>query len=186
MEAWIREEKRRLRAERMARVRAMSPAERARESGRILERVLALPGYREARVIMAFCSLPTEPDTRGILADAAAQGKTVLLPRCLEAPRMEALPYRGEALLRPGPWGIPEPVPEAEKNSAGPEPELILVPCVAATPAVARLGHGAGYYDWFLRDRRAEKVCLCFSVQLTETLPTEETDIRMDRVITGG
>ncbi|MCR4877236.1 MAG: 5-formyltetrahydrofolate cyclo-ligase [Clostridiales bacterium] len=174
---------RRLAAER---IRGLSPEERKRASEIIAEQVFALPSWSRAKVVMAFVSTPSEPDTREILSRAVQQGKTVLLPRCLKAPEMEALPYRGEAFLRPGLWGIPEPVPlsGAEENRP-PEPELILVPCVAATETGLRLGHGAGYYDWFLKNRKAETAGLCFRVQRMETLPVEPTDVALDRIIWG-
>ena len=136
---------------------------------------------------MAFVSTPSEPDTREILSRAVQQGKTMLLPRCLKAPQMEALPYRGEAFLRPGLWGIPEPVPlsGAEENRP-PEPELILVPCVAATETGLRLGHGAGYYDRFLASCRAETVCLCFGRLLRPDIPAGPADVRTGLVVTEG
>ena len=66
----------------------------------------------------------------------------------------------------------------------GPEPDLILVPCVAAARDGRRLGHGAGYYDRYLEGRGAETVCLCFRSCLRDDLPACGHDVRMDRVIT--
>ena len=76
----LRQAKQRLRRE--IRIQAARLTERYRReaSERIVRQVLSLPAYRKARTVMAFVSLPGEPDTRPILEDAAAQGKTVLLP----------------------------------------------------------------------------------------------------------
>ena len=65
-----------------------------------------------------------------------------------------------------------------------PEPDLILVPCVAAAPNGVRLGHGAGYYDRFLAEHPAQTVCLCFRRLLRADLPADVTDILTDMVLT--
>ena len=82
--------------------------------------------------------------------------------------------------LRPGTLGIPEP---AERIAEKPEPDLILVPCMAAAANGIRLGHGAGYYDRFLAEHTGKTVCLCFRKLLRSDLPAEATDISMDLVI---
>lgn len=177
----IREAKRRLRAWAAERRRALSAAETAEAGRRIQEKVLALPEYRAARTVMVYVSLPGEPDTRGIILDAVEHGKRVLLPRCPDAQRMEAGLFTGFDRLVPGRMGIPEPADDADPGVA---PDLILVPCVAADREGRRLGHGAGYYDRFLARQNGKKICMCFQALLTERLPTEETDVRMDRVVT--
>ena len=177
----IRAEKKRIRAEAAERIRRMTAEERRAASEAITREVLASEAYRRAEIIMAFVSMPSEPDTREIIRRAVGDGKKVLLPVCSAPPRMRAALYRGEERMRKGRWGIPEPV--SGEDEPFPEPDLILVPCAAAAESGARLGHGGGYYDWFLKDRRGLKVCLCFRAQLFESLPEEETDIPMDRVI---
>ena len=172
-----------LRGEVMKRVRAMTAAEKEAASGSIVQQVVLAPWYQSAQIVMAFWPLSTEPDIREIIRLARSQGKTVLLPRCLQAPRMEALPWRGEESLCSGPFGISEPIPREPDDPPAPEPDLILVPCVAATESGARLGHGGGYYDWFLRNRKAKKVCLCFRTQIVGEIPTEPADVQMDLVI---
>ena len=176
------QEKRALRELVRERLRQLSEEDRHRAGQAIFHRLAALPSFAEARVIMAFASTPAEPDTRPIIDLALRQGKTVLLPRCGPAPRMEALPYRSEDRMATGPWGIREPLPESCPVPV-PEPDLILVPCVAVTPEGLRLGHGAGYYDWFLRGRPGEKICLCFQAQLLDCIPADPHDIPMDRVL---
>ena len=185
------EEERIAEAKREARQRAreirdgMTPAEIAEASRLIARKVLALPLFREARVIMSYVSMEREPDTRDIIRAAAEQGKQVLIPRCADRTHMEAAVFQGFEQLIPGRMGIPEPqagTPAAE----GAEPDLILVPCVAATRDGKRMGHGAGYYDRFLAERPGKRVCLCFQKLLMSDLPTGEYDIRMDLVLTDG
>ena len=152
-----------------------------RASRSIAEQVFALPAWRQAGTVMAYSALPTEPDTREIILRAAAEKKIVLLPRCLQAPRMLALPWRGDGEMEPGYLGIPEPRMEA---GAELRPDLILIPCVAAARDGIRLGHGAGYYDRFLASRRCRTLCLCYEALLCDTIPTDGHDVRMDAVAT--
>ena len=160
----------------------LDPAYRAEASRSITGQVLALPEWQHARTVMAYVSMPEEPDTKELIEAALEDGKTLLLPRCADRSVMEALPVTDMKTLVPGLLGIPEP-PAAEGYEA-PEPEVILVPCVAATPNGIRLGHGAGYYDRFLAAHRGMTVCLCFRLLLRSDLPAEDTDMPVDLVVT--
>ena len=177
-----RAEKQRIRQEIRMISKGLSPEYRQEASREITLKVLNLPSWKKAKTVMAFRSMPEEPDTQALLETALREGKTLLLPRCLDGQRMAALPVKGLAELRPGRMGIQEPpVPEEETDL--PEPDLILVPCMAAAPNGIRLGHGAGYYDRFLEKHPVQTVCLCFRALLRSDLPAEDTDIPVDFVI---
>ena len=179
----LRREKQRLRGEVRQAAAALPQDYRSEASRKITEQVLALEAYRNARVVMAYVSLPGEPDTHEILADAHRAGKAVLLPRCVSPERMEAQLFTGWEDLLPGSRGIPEPrIRKADGET--PEPDLILVPCITASSDGKRLGHGAGYYDRFLAGKTTETVCLCFRQLIREEIPTGPLDQRMSRVIT--
>ena len=132
---------------------------------------------------MIYWSLPEEPDTRALMEAALREKKHLLLPRCLDGKTMTALPLKNLEDVEPGHLGIPAPRLEAHRGKI-PEPDLIIVPCVTASPDGVRLGHGAGYYDRFLAEHPAKTVCLCFRSLQRASLPAEETDILMDLVIT--
>jgi 5-formyltetrahydrofolate cyclo-ligase len=182
MHGGVRAEKQRIRQEAKIISEGLTPEYRREASREITRQVLALPEWKEAATVMAYWSLPTEPDTRELMETALRDGKTLLLPRCLDAERMAALPVKDLAGVKPGTLGIPEPEMAADETEI-PEPDLILVPCMAAAPNGVRLGHGAGYYDRFLAGQRAETVCLCFRRLAREDIPVGATDQRMDRVI---
>lgn len=178
----VRAEKQRIRQETRL-ISGSLTSEYQREASReITRQVLALPEWEQAKTVMAYWSLPGEPDTQALMETALREGKTLLLPRCLDAGKMVALPVKNPNEPKPGAMGIPEP-PEAEDGAEVPAPDLILVPCMAAAPRGVRLGHGAGYYDRFLAEHPAKTVCLCFRALLRPDLPEEDTDIPMDRVI---
>lgn len=162
------------------RAAALTQEYRAAAGRIILEKLFALPAYRRAGILMAYVSLPTEPDTRELIERAVKEGKRVLLPRCADGGRMEAVPFSGWARTARNAFGIPEPVGDASSE----QPDLILVPCVAAAPDGVRLGHGAGYYDRFLRNQPGVRVCLCFGKMLADALPEDGWDVPMDLVLT--
>ena len=172
--------KQEIRRERRRKAEGIPPAYYREASRRIGEKVLALPAWEQAGTVMLYVSMAAEPDTRELIAVAIRAGKRVLLPRCTAGRQMEAVPFTGWDQMTDNAYGIPEPTGEA----AAEKPEVILVPCVAATPAGGRLGHGAGYYDRFLRNQPGHTVCLCFDEFLTEELPEEKWDIFMETVIT--
>ena len=178
-----RAEKQRIRQETRRISGSLTPEYRREASREITRRVLALPSWALAKTVMAYWSLPEEPDTRELMETALREGKTLLLPRCLDAARMAALPVKSLDEAKPGAMGIPEP-PMPESTDGIPEPDLILVPCVAASPGGIRLGHGAGYYDRFLAEHSGETACLCFRTLLRADLPAEETDVPMNMVVT--
>jgi 5-formyltetrahydrofolate cyclo-ligase len=178
-----RAEKHRIRQEIRLISKGLSPEYRREASRSITGQVLSLPAWKQARTVMAYWSIPEEPDTRELMETALREGKTLLLPRCLDAGRMEALPVKDLAEARPGTLGIPEP-PFPGEGTGIPEPDLILVPCMTAAPNGIRLGHGAGYYDRFLAEHSGETVCLCFRALMRADLPAEDADIPVDHVIT--
>ena len=104
-----RAEKQRIRQEARIISEGLTPEYRREASREITRQVLALPEWKEASTVMAYWSLPTEPDTRELMETALREGKTLLLPRCLDAGRMTALPVKDLTDVKPGTLGIPEP-----------------------------------------------------------------------------
>ena len=178
----IRERKKALRKSVTTRVKLLPGAYRAAASRSIAEQVLASGEYRAAKRIFLYIGMPTEPDTAGIIEAALSDGKDVYVPKCISRTEMLAVRIKSTADLVPGAYGIPEPVDLSE--TIGPDTiDLILVPCVSAWTDGRRLGHGAGYYDRFLKGNADKTLCLCFRKALSPDIPTDENDVRMHRVI---
>jgi 5-formyltetrahydrofolate cyclo-ligase len=176
-------EKQRIRMETRQISMSLAPAYRAEASCSIVRQVLELPAWQKAKTVMAYVIMPEEPDTKEIIREALDQGKTMLLPCCIDREHMVAVPVKDLSGMKIGRLGIPEPEPLPEGTEI-PEPEVILVPCVAATLNGIRLGHGAGYFDRFLAAHGGMTVCLCFRRLLRADLPAEDTDVPVDLVIT--
>jgi 5-formyltetrahydrofolate cyclo-ligase len=133
-----------------------------------------LPAYVAARRVSIFLSMPHgEIQTDAIVRDALAAGKEVFVPYLHANPTSEpGLPSRVMDMVRlrdladyeslkPDSWGIPSVDPatvdtrQRVLGENGDLLDLVLVPGVAfdtdpATGAIRRLGHGKGFYDYFL------------------------------------
>jgi 5-formyltetrahydrofolate cyclo-ligase len=162
---------------------------RAAWSCRICARVLALPAYRQARVVHIFLPIHSEVDTLPIIAQALAAQKCVAVPAlATDAPRAVRLAGLDEALAALGQWGVPL---DPDRLVAPEQVDLALVPLVAYAPVgasdkLARLGYGSGYYDRLLRALRPDalRIGLAFSIQRVDALPLEPHDALLDAVIT--
>lgn len=150
----------------------------------ILTRLLTHPVFHQSETIFCYVSVDGEPSTGEILESALQMGKRVLVPRCIPGcHEMEAVQIESTGELVKGSMGIPEPAPDMP-SVPGYHIDLAIIPCVSADARGGRLGHGAGYYDRFLRGLDIRKYCLCYEELLSEEIPMADSDIRMDRVFT--
>ena len=159
----------------------MSVEERRKASLEIFSQVASLPEYARSRTVAAFVSLPDEPFT-GDFLDFASRGKRLVLPR-VEGGTM-TFRYSSPGELVRGSFGIMEPPPTAGECAAG-DIDFMIVPGAAFTPEGVRLGRGKGFYDRYmaLEGFRAFTVGVCFACALTDTLPAEAHDKRVQLVV---
>ena len=152
----------------------------------IVRQCLSSEEYKNARSIFVFISMDGEPITTKLIEQAFADGKAVYVPRCLKDGIMEAIRIDSFDCLKPGHYGILEPdeaLNPTDVSAFDAEDTVAFVPCVGATRDGKRMGHGAGYYDRFLENRKMKKLMLVYSKQLLDDLPCDKHDITMDRVI---
>lgn len=135
---------------------------------------LGLEQVKQAKTILVFWGVGTEPETTGLISALLASGKRVALPRCLPGRGMEARLYRGERVTRNA-YGIPEPGEACPPVDKG-ELDVILVPALCYDKAAYRLGQGGGYYDRYLADYAGFTVGLCYRELLRDALPLEPHD----------
>lgn len=180
------------RAKRAMRVRLLAlrdglpAAMRRRASAAIAERIAELPGYRAAPTVLLTVSFRSEWDTRPLIADALASGKTVALPRVDAEERMLALHRIGGIDdIVPGYLGIPEPVADCARIAPG-AIDWVLVPGVAFDAGGRRLGYGGGFYDRLqpLLTNRPQRVAGAFEMQIVDEVPAAAHDHGVDLVVT--
>ncbi|XP_056355742.1 5-formyltetrahydrofolate cyclo-ligase isoform X2 [Oenanthe melanoleuca] len=81
MAAALRAAKQQLRAELRQRLRALSAAEKQRQSRLLGRKVIDHPKYQESKRIAIFLSMPDEVQTEEIIKDIFKQGKECFIPR---------------------------------------------------------------------------------------------------------
>lgn len=147
------------------------------------ESIIVHPKIKEAKVVMAYCSLPDEVYTYRLLDKLKEMGKYVVLPKVVDCKNMEVRTYNGKDDLAIGAYNIYEPT--GEKYTSIENIDVAIVPGMAFDKDGNRLGRGKGYYDRFLAQIPATyKIGICFGFQLLENVPSCRFDITMDEVIT--
>ena len=167
---------------------------RAAYSAAITERLLQLPEYRRASTVLGYMNIGAEFASEFWIQQVLADCKKLALPRVNRHTNQLDLYWVDdlENQLKSGLWGIREPIVErCERLSTLNEVEFALLPGVAFTRSGARLGYGGGFYDKLLLRQshgigahRPALVAAAFALQIVEQIPQEETDIKVEWIIT--
>lgn len=156
-------------------------------SGRMMESLIRMKEYRNAKTVMLYVSVGKEVITNTLMSTASRQGKTVCLPLCTDTVNhiQEARLWNKEHRLVTGAYNIPTPDPDSPIVKPG-EIDMVVLPCVSCDVNCNRLGHGAGYYDRYIEQLRDDciTVVFCYDKLLADKLPTEPHDRKVDMVIT--
>lgn len=171
----------------MARRDRLASEDRRAWSRAITERFWALDDLRGVGVIHVSLSVGSEVSTDGIVAEARRRRVRVAVPVTLVAERRLVLTeLRDGSTLVPGPFGIPEPAPEARVPVPIDSLDMVVVPGLAFDPYGCRLGWGAGYYDRLLAGIRPQTpiVGLAFECQIVPSIPFLAHDVRMSAIVT--
>lgn len=158
-------------------MRGLASRRAAVPSASLAERLRGWTFWRQASCVCVFSALAGEPD---VLA-SWPEGKRIAMPR-VEGDDLKFHWVASRAELRPGRFGILEPV--GEVPDAGSGFDLILVPGMAFDLRGGRLGRGKGFYDRFLSNARGLRVGVCFEDQIVGDVPVEPHDLRMNFVVT--
>lgn len=167
---------------------ALGGGDRKRFSVRMFSGVAALPEYRAAGTVLAYCGFGDEPDTvSGFIGSVLAEGRRLVLPR-VDRERGTLVLHEvcdPDSELVAGVWGIQEPEPGLPEVPLS-DVDFVLMPGVAFDRRGGRLGYGGGYYDRLLGGSapRPPLVAAAFEAQVVGSVPTEHHDIRFDVLVT--
>lgn len=174
-----------IRKELKARLKAIPPADRAQRSRAVVDRLLALSEYQQARTLLLFVSLTSEVDTSPAFVHARAAGKRLAVPRTSMADHsMQAVLIEDVARdMVQTRIGVLEPKGGALLDPA--EIDLIVVPGLGFGPHGERIGRGAGFYDRFLNSApRAVRCAIAMHEQVIAEIPMTVHDAWLDILVT--
>ena len=156
--------------------------ERARDA---CARLVQLPQFERAQVILSYAPLRFELDPQNAVAQALLQGKQVLLPRVIpDSHELSLHNYVPGDVLEESGMGVREPLLTSTRI-AHELVDLVWVPGLAFDARGFRLGFGKGYYDRLLPTLpHAVRFGLAFELSLLPEVPADEHDAPMDVVIT--
>ena len=155
------------------------------KSERIKDNLFGIPEFKSANTIMFYVSTRNEVHTEEMIKSALSMGKNVCVPRTdvkshsLSCIRIEDF----KTDLSPGAFGIPEP---QRGEDVSPEKiDLVIVPGTAFDRQGNRIGYGKGFYDRLLPSMDgAETVGLAYGFQVLPSVPIEEHDVSVKRIVT--
>ena len=162
--------------------RTLSDEEKLSRSEAIMSQVEQMPEFDKARIVLLYWSMADEVQTHAFVERWYLR-KMLLLP-CVDGDDLRLRPYTGPACMHAGEqFGIGEP--EGEEFTELDRIDMIVVPGVAFDRQNNRMGRGRGFYDRLLKSTsNAFKVGVCYDFQMLDSIPVEEFDVSMDRVIT--
>jgi 5-formyltetrahydrofolate cyclo-ligase len=166
--------------------RAIPDPETAAAAGeRICALLLAEPRIAGAERVALYAALADEISTRPLFDALRRTGRPCLFPRTLANKRLAFACVENFESLRPGRYGVAEPVTTADEALG--EADVVIVPGVAFDRGGFRLGRGAGCYDRTFPPDGSEQPCLvgvAYADQIVESLPHGSHDRAMDAIVT--
>ncbi len=172
-----------LRKELRALRRALDAAEAEKASKAVCKKLTALEVFNSAELILAYMAAKNELDVSYAASEARRLGKRVAFPLCVENGGLRLFVPQDEQAFRVGSYGILEPDPERSSEVFAEMLDLIIVPAVAFSSGLQRLGQGGGYYDRLLEKTHAFTVGVGYDFQLVEDIPVEKHDVALECVL---
>ncbi|MFO3668043.1 5-formyltetrahydrofolate cyclo-ligase [Anaerococcus kampingiae] len=148
-------------------------------SDKICENLLKSEIYKDSQTIFVYVSMAKEVETRNLIKKALADGKDIYVPKIIDR-QMKACKLNDLDDLELGLFGIPT----SRDNDFIENPDLTITPGLSFDEEKNRLGYGGGYYDKFFAKNKTIKAGLMISDFLSIKLPIENTDVKVDFIIT--
>lgn len=158
-------------------------------SRRVIERLVSLPEYQSAGMVLFYVDVRSEVRTRWFFPEVLQAGKRLVVPYC-DGAELKLFRLLDLSELVSGRFGILEPEPKLrdhpDRGVVPDELDLLLVPGVAFDRTGGRLGHGFGFYDRLLKSAGPgiPKIGLAFACQIVPKVPMEPHDVALDAIVT--
>lgn len=141
--------------------------------------------YLKAHVLLIYVSFGSEIDTLTLIKKGFDDGKRICVP-VADKKTHTITPSEILSLeeLEPGAYGILEPRSDCIRPVSGEEVDLTLVPGLAFDKNGYRIGYGGGFYDrFFEKYPHGKKIALCYDFQIQESVPINQYDIPVEKII---
>lgn len=177
-----------LRSELLLKRESLSVKDRIQFSKKIVSTLYESNLFQSKSVLHCYSSYSSEVITSELIQKSFSLNLKIVVP-IVKSSKQDLIHsfITADTTFVKGKYGIPQPsiiseIPIEELNI---QEVLIVVPIVGFDKKCHRLGYGGGYYDRFLQKApKARKIGIAFSLQETEDIPTESTDIPLDEIIT--
>ncbi len=179
--------KKEIRREILQRRDSISKNIKAEKDIAILQRIIMLPEFLNAKTILFYASFRSEVDTIDLIKLSLHLDKRAVLPKVCKEENILRL-YEIESLdeLARGYMWILEPSVDETRLRNISDIDLIIIPGAAFDSHGNRLGYGAAYYDKLLANmkKKIPIVALAYGEQIVEKIPSEPHDIKVDKIAT--
>ncbi|MBI4682113.1 MAG: 5-formyltetrahydrofolate cyclo-ligase [Nitrospirae bacterium] len=196
--------KKKIRARLLRKRDSIPPEQKVLKEEAIAKRLFALEEFRKAKILLAYVSFRSEVDTTRFLQDVINSGKKLVLPVVDSRHRVLKLyEVKETSELEYGYMGILEPGVKEGREVILSDIDLIIIPGAGFDLKGNRLGYGGGYYDKLLSGTKDQEpgtskkepapnpqpptpflIALAFEEQVSEEIPSEPHDIKVDMIIT--
>ena len=156
-----------------------SNAKPSQSSRAIASNLLELCTRLNSKTVGVYLSFGSEPDSREFISLASSNGITLAAPRITSGNQMEFALLDGRTIKSQ--LGFDEPTGEMISSDLL---DLIITPALAVSKTGIRLGRGAGYYDRYLENSRAEVAAVVYTTEVLEQVPSQAHDHKVDYIVT--
>ena len=168
------------------RLREQSEQQRERKSKQIEKKLLKQEEFIKAKRVMFYLAFDGEVKTESMINKARGLGKQIYVPCCdIENKILKPCILMKNSVLKKGPYQTLEP--QNKINIHLKKLDLVIVPALAFDKSGNRIGRGKGYYDRFLKKvlalKRTHSIGLAFDFQILPTLPLEQNDMPVEKVL---
>lgn len=175
-----------LRARAIQRRESLSASEAGPKSRLIQQRVLSFPVYLRSGAVALYSPSGNEVATEGIRDHALNTGKKLFYPKLDAGADLQWVRLEAADKMKPGRYGILEPIGVARPSQKDAEGLLVFVPGLAFDVHGNRLGRGRGWYDRALASLgdKARFIALAFEFQIVAEVPTDSWDRKVHHIVT--
>ncbi len=145
----------------------------------ICKKIINSEIYNKSNIIYCYSSINNEVILDELMKDAISKNKIIALPK-VSNNKMIFYIVNDFSKLESGYFGILEPT----EGDIAPDADLVITPGVAFTKEGHRMGYGGGFYDRFFKQNLSVyKMGVAFECQILDSIPVEEHDIVLDKII---